>query len=1032
VKDCLSAVGKERGWSRGGSRSDPRSGGEDANRGSHGVRFLVFVLLMIASGAGAHPVAAQRPPPDATYLTIRTDHFRVTFPEGLDEVARRAAAIAESAHAVLADGFFPAPPGVIDLLVTDHVDLSNGSARVVPANRITVWAHPPLDGFALSDFDDWLELVVTHEVAHIFHLDYAGVPGRILRSVFGRAPVRWPYFPGYTVPQLAIEGVAVELESRHTGGGRIDGAFFEAMVRSRVLDEGAEPLGRGLSLSPLWPGAQRPYVYGSLFLHDLGDRFGPEAVARFLRAASDQWIPYRLDAAAREAFGSPFGALWDDWMSRVEEDSGEFVRRVRERSDGLDQPEMLTMGARGAHFPAAGPPADGFPEPVVAYIRDDARSDARLVLRTGTEEETLARVNSVVSPPRWTPDGDLLVVDLEYDGRYRVYRDLYRVSPDGGVSRVTRGMRVVHADPRPTGEEIVATLAGDGTTSLVLLSPAGEVERVLVEPQPGVLWSHPAWDPEGGRIAVVRKVEGDGSSVIVLDEVGGVIHELDEGAGRHAAPTWAPDGTALIWGSDRGGAPNLFGLTLEPDGGVGEVRQVTDLAGAGVFPSVDRSGDWIYFSKLGGNGWDLARIPFRPGEWFAPGPGVAPAVAESEIPEAEQGRFETSAPQPYRAIPHLLPRYWLPIHVEGERELGRRILPEAWGITSSGTDLVERHSWSARFAVPLPDPGRRVEWAATYRWAGLGNPVVLVEGGQWSEARAAVLSGASPDLAADTLFPVVQERFVGVGAEMRRQRVRSVLSLEAGVRWIGRETSLFESDGSESERYSLLRPTTDLVELRGGLAASTIREYPLSISPEAGGRVAVSVRQRWDLAVPDSIAGVTGVDGAFLESVAVVQGYRGIRGRGSDSHVLGIRLAGGGATGPGAGSDHFRTGGLFGTFGVRGHPAGAVRGRRAWSARGEWRFPLAVVDRGAGAWPLYVDRLAGVLFLDAGGRLGESGRTTSGEGLVTTRSLGSAGVEFLVSHSLFWEGLQRVAVGGAFPIGSTRSPSIHVRMGWSF
>jgi len=451
MKDRRSGVGKERGWSEGGFRCDPGSGAEEANAGSRWVRFLAVALLLIASGAGAHPVAAQRPPPDATYLTIRTDHFRVTYPEGLGQVAERAAAIAESAHAVLADGFFPAPPGVIDLLVTDHVDLSNGSARVVPANRITVWAHPPLDGFALSDFDDWLELVVTHEVAHIFHLDYAGVPGRILRSVFGRAPVRWPYFPGFTVPQLAIEGVAVELESRHTGGGRIDGAFFEAIVRSRVLDEGAEPLGRGLSLSPLWPGAQRPYVYGSLFLHDLGDRFGPESVARFLRAASDQWIPYRLDAASREAFGSSFGELWDDWMRRVEEDAGEFVRRVRERRDGPVQPEMLTLGARGAHFPAAGPPADGLPGLAVAYIRDDARSDARLVLRTGTGEETLARVNSVVSPPRWLPDGDLLFVDVEYDGRYRVYRDLYRVSLDGDVTRITRGMRVVHADPHPTG-----------------------------------------------------------------------------------------------------------------------------------------------------------------------------------------------------------------------------------------------------------------------------------------------------------------------------------------------------------------------------------------------------------------------------------------------------------------------------------------------------------------------------------------------------------------------------------------------------
>ena len=100
--------------------------------------------------------------------------------------------------------------------MTDHSDLSNGSAEIFPTNSIVVWAHLPVDGLALSDYDDWLEVVITHELAHIFHLDHAGWLGGAVRTVFRRVPWTWPAFPGYAGSFLAIEGVAVHRESLHT------------------------------------------------------------------------------------------------------------------------------------------------------------------------------------------------------------------------------------------------------------------------------------------------------------------------------------------------------------------------------------------------------------------------------------------------------------------------------------------------------------------------------------------------------------------------------------------------------------------------------------------------------------------------------------------------------------------------------------------------------------------------------------------------------------------------------------------------
>ena len=165
----------------------------------------LFAGVLILASTG--PARAQVPP-DEAWRTITTENFRVTFPASLEALGRRAAGRAELAYDALARSFVDPPRGRIDLLVTDHTDVSNGFASVTPSNRITVFARPPVDDLSLGYFDEWLELVITHELAHIYHLDRAGTLGKVLRSVFGRSPNQWPFFPGRAVPTWIIEGLA--------------------------------------------------------------------------------------------------------------------------------------------------------------------------------------------------------------------------------------------------------------------------------------------------------------------------------------------------------------------------------------------------------------------------------------------------------------------------------------------------------------------------------------------------------------------------------------------------------------------------------------------------------------------------------------------------------------------------------------------------------------------------------------------------------------------------------------------------------
>src|SRR5688572_6887483 len=173
---------------------------------------LIGVALAVLFAPGAH-LAAQALPPDEDWLTFETARFQVTYPVRLEALARRAGAVAEHAWDQRADLLPREPVARVDLVLTDHVDFSNGFASVTPRKRIVVYARPPVDAFGLSYFDDWMQLVVTHELAHVFHLDYTGTLGRVLRAVFGRVPASWPFFPELDTPRWVVEGLAVWYET---------------------------------------------------------------------------------------------------------------------------------------------------------------------------------------------------------------------------------------------------------------------------------------------------------------------------------------------------------------------------------------------------------------------------------------------------------------------------------------------------------------------------------------------------------------------------------------------------------------------------------------------------------------------------------------------------------------------------------------------------------------------------------------------------------------------------------------------------
>ncbi|MDE2806346.1 MAG: hypothetical protein OXN18_14490 [Gemmatimonadota bacterium] len=1005
---------------------------------------------------------AQTTPPNEDWRQFPTEHFVVTYPARLGDLAMRAATVAERAYTMLANRFVDTPSVPVQLLLTDHADIANGFASPNPYNRVTIFARPPTDGGSISYFDDWLELVITHELVHTFHLDMTGAVGRVVRKVFGRMPAVWPVFPSGATPTWLTEGLATYFESQLTGAGRVKGTWQEMVMRATALEGSLGTVDQVSGDSPVWPAGHRPYVYGSRYLAHMAEAYGEQSMGDFARAVAGLWVPFRLNSAARDAFGTSISDSWEAWKDYTTE---AYVAEAEAlaASAPITEGETVRGGGRVAEQAMVSPDGER-----LAVVRSDGvdATQIRVSAPDGSNARRLTRVNGVGGTLSWMPDGGLLFSQLDFNDPYRLTSDLYRAAPDGTVERLTRGRRVTYADVSPDGTRAVAVQEGGGTNNLVIVDLATGEVTPLTDPQAARHWAFPRWSPAGDRIVAARWVAPAFMDIVVLDGSGAVTVEVTRDRAIDTTPFWAPDGSTVIWSSDRTGIPNLFAAELQEDFPP-TIRQVTNILGGASHPSVDPASRWIHFSSYHADGWHIERIPYAPGDWFEPqmtsprfaaeppsnetgGPGPTVAEASTTASGPDEGTGRPAGERSYQAVSTLLPRYWLPLYTlpeEGTDQSGvrREVFDQAVGMRLAGRDLVGRHSYSIAGRIGLND--RRFGGGFSYNYNGFGNPTLGLSLSQSHDASSRTLAVRFPDDSTQEFFLIERERraFLSTSFLRRRYRTSTALYVRGGV--VREELSLQDPEGNEGPTLTNPSPRTSYTELSATLSAANTQRRAMSFSREDGLRGFVTARMRRQRGVDPGERGVIGADRGYGELSGELSAYKALGRLGFANHILGLRFSAGAAAGPGANQFHFDAGGaegsvesvtglgLFGgsprLFPVRGYRSNYRSGRFAWTGSVEYRFPLAVIDRGLGAFPLFFDRIHGSIFADAGNAWGPT-LDRAGYDNPRLTMLASMGAELSVIVGALYLPGTTIRAGVGLPLRFENDPVFYLRVGNPF
>jgi len=614
-------------------------------------RWLAVALLAWGPAALAQWNELSFVDPSLRWRTLETANFAVHFAEQHRAQARTVAGMAERILPGMTALLRWRPESRIHVVVLDSADFANGLASPLPFNYTMVFLSPPDEGELVQN-REWLELVLTHELFHLVHLDMARAAPLGLRRVFGRLPF---LFPNVLQPRWVVEGMAVHAESDPGRGyGRLGQAHFEGMMRAeaarglRSLEE-INAGGRGFPLN-------RDYLYGGYFFAFLQERYGREGLTAFIENYSDNIIPFRVHSNPAAATGKNMDELWAEYRNWL---TARFSPKVASARQG----EVIAQG-----WSITSPALT--PEGTRWYIRGSGYTLPTLVRQAPGGKPQALRDVELDARLSASPRGSLLLAQPEICGNYNYYYDLNRVGPDGSLKRLTECGRYRLAAPLDDGRA-VGVRTENGLAQVATLEGEVLYRAAAGESITGVAAS-------GASVFVTRLRDGTWSLIRISGQNMEVL--LSDSAIKHSPRLDAAGEVFFI--ADYGNVFNVWSLRG------GRLARWTEAAHGVREMSAPHGGELLLTTiEADGDALRSYRLPDIPLEERA-------ALGATE-PSPPATMPSTDAPErAYAPWSSLLPRSWLPLIevADGAVKLG---------VVTFGQDALGLHQYTVAPVIEL-------------------------------------------------------------------------------------------------------------------------------------------------------------------------------------------------------------------------------------------------------------------------------------------------------------------------------------------
>jgi hypothetical protein len=923
------------------------------------LRGAVAVVLALCALVSSKPAMAGDPRLD--WYTIEAGRFRVHYHGGLENVAQRAARLANQIEDQLVKLIGSRPSETTELLLADVSDSANGFASVLPYSAVNLYVTAPEDMSTLGEYDDWLSTLMLHEDTHIVHIgNVSGLPA-LINAVLGKQAV-----PNQLQPHWLIEGLAVYAETRLTGGGRLRSPAFDMMLRADIIDQNFAPLDQITGDPRRWPPGLY-YLYGAKFVEFIANLYGPGVFAATAADSGDDVMPFAVSRPFYRATGRTLEQLYEAFRLATERRVDEQLKAVSAR--GLQEGYPLTAHGRTVSSPRFVPircrrgagKATG--DDALVYFRDDGHE------RPGYYELDIPPGDTRAAPAAETlvsrgsgensslgPDCSLWFESVAPSRRLYDFTDLFRQRPgttsasgtDVSRERMTVGRRATDPDVSADGRHIVYVTNRAGTTTLRIASLEDDQrlvdERVLVPSAPDEQVFTPRFSRDGGRVVYSVWTKGGFRDLRLIELATGVVTQPWKDRAVDQQPLFSPDGKRLYFSSDRSGISNIYVY----DFASAKMWQVTNVRGGAFMPELSDDAGRLFYVGYSSRGYDLYTLPIDERAFLEV--SIEPIVRDDRVILDDRGDLPV---QRYSALPTLRPRA-LGLKYSNDAS-GQRLL-----VSTVGSDIVGLHSVSAT-AVFEPE-GQSPDLYLGYGYARL--PIGLF-------ATAYRISDPNNSYSYGSYNANINETRTGATTGINIPFPREFETQSVSIAYNAENVAAVFPTGLAADPYATVprAPRRGVSSsLRLGYVFSNVESSTYAVGRERG----IHLR----LTVDEAHRGL----GSQLEGTSVFGQLNGylllpwLR-----HHVLalsGTVAAGTGDAGAGYALGGYQNSELLSDLvnavgqsrlSLRGYPSGRFRGNRLLLGQAEYRFPLLLVDRGVSTLPVFTRTIGGAFGVDAGG-----------------------------------------------------------------
>ncbi|MFH1875031.1 MAG: DPP IV N-terminal domain-containing protein [Pseudomonadota bacterium] len=922
--------------------------------------------------------------PKIKWETIKTEHFVVNYPKEIQSVAFDMARILEEAYAKLSPELNWKPWGRTEIVVTDASDESNALATVLPYNIIYFRIAPPPPDSSLANYDNYLKMLVTHELTHIIHIDANRKFLKPFRIIFGKttAPV------GIT-PLWVKEGTAVYEETVKTEAGRGRASYSEMLIRTAILEDKFPPIDRASVYHWKWPSANVGYIFGGKFILYLVQTYGLEKFLEFNRRIQSSLMLSMINHQARNVYGKTFYELWREWQKTLQEKYNNEAQELMGK--GLTPTQKIVVPKWDEEFdnPALSP--DGAK---LAYSSNSPHKSPELRLKdleTGKDQRLAKQRITSIS---WSQDGKKIAYSASSKyKKYNYYNDLWLYDLETKKKeRLTTGQRARDPSFSPDNKQLIFVKVDGAQACLKMLNL--ETKEITdfsdkTEEPKYVNFAQPKFSPDGMKVAVTSWKPSGLWKIYIYDLNTKKAKRLTKGTGLESYATWSSNGEYVYYSSDQTGIANIYRTNLK----TGKTEQLTNVL-TGVFKPSTIDGKKIYVQEYNKDGFFISsfeadvlaqkKISFE----LKPTAGQKAAVFGKELELSTigiMGEPPTVEFKPKKYSPFgkslFLPRFIAPYLAYIEDAF-------FFSFLTGGTDPLNWHNWLG--GVTYRTDAEYIGYFAQYWYARL-----------WPSMGLGI-----NDYAVD--FGDLTFNYAGGGSRTvhyYEKRRNAFAFIAFPISKFNFSTRFFYED--RMPQTTLTQAEQDALNLgifsgfHASLVYSDANRYPASISPE-GGRIV-----KLNGVVTDSVFGSAQrneqqiFSGDWREYIHLWH-----------HHVLGLRAAGGitwgdqfaqGTFGLGGdvGEGNLAQGGSYNYFPLRGLPVSAFSRTRALLLSAEYRIPLVSPQRGIGTWPFFINNIHAAIFADYGNAW--NAHENDGKGFFDDFMLGVGSElrgDFLLGHGL--------------------------------